>query len=197
MLRITGFGSKIAKELITMLPDNEAYSRILPNDITGKEGDRYLFCQGYMEGEGPLSSVSEAKTWAINYTTIVRACEKIFTENPCARVCIVGSESGISGSFDRAYAGSKAAIHNYVETRNLIYPAQQLVAVAPSIIRDAGMTVRRKDQNRVSRRASGHPRMRFPNSIEVARLIHFLLYVDAGFICNTVIRMNGGEHVRK
>jgi NAD(P)-dependent dehydrogenase (short-subunit alcohol dehydrogenase family) len=75
-----------------------------------------------------------------------------------------------------------------------IKPQQQIVCVSPGIIEDAGMTVRREDRVNLARRRDMHPKRRFLRAIEVARMIHFLLYVDEGYTSGVVIRMNGGAH---
>ena len=108
---------------------------------------------------------------------------------------MIGSESGFAWGFDGAYAGAKAALHCYVENKPL-RPKQQLVCIAPGIIEDAGMTERRMDKENLEKRRKDHPKHRFLTSDEVAKLAHFLLYVDQGYISNVVIRMNGGDHAR-
>ena len=74
----------------------------------------------------------------------------------------------------------------------LFGPQQQLVAVAPSIIEDSGMTKVRTDHENLAARCQANPKGRFLKAIEVARLVRFLLYDDKGYINNTVIEMNGG-----
>lgn len=177
---VYGKGSRIAEELAAMAPPGE--------------DDRYVFCQGYLAGRSATDHdvQTAGETWRVNFVNVAQACDAIFAENSMARVVVVGSESGFSGSYDPAYAGAKAALHLYVETKEL-GPNQQLVAVAPGIIGDAGMTTRRPDQRDLNRRALQHPKGRFVTSVEVARLIRFLLYDDQGFITGTVIRMHGGR----
>ena len=59
--------------------------------------------------------------------------------------CVIGSESGFVGSFDRAYAAAEGS--DYIGTSRRRYckehSGQQLVCVSPGIIGDAGMTTRR------------------------------------------------------
>ena len=55
------------------------------------------------------------------------------------------------------------------------------------------MTLRRTDRDRLERRAAKHPKRRFLDAADVARLVHFLLYVDRGYVSGCVIRMHGGE----
>ena len=56
------------------------------------------------------------------------------------------------------------------------------------------MTERRQDVENLQHRQEKHPKRRFLEAAEVARMIHFLLYVDEGYTTGVVIRMNGGEH---
>jgi NAD(P)-dependent dehydrogenase (short-subunit alcohol dehydrogenase family) len=124
---------------------------------------------------------------------VIAACDQVFDERELARVVVIGSESGFSGSYDSAYAAAKAGLHAYVETKRL-KPRQQLVCVAPGIIADAGMTTRRPDKDALAARALEHPKRRFVTALEVAKLIRFLLYDDIGYLSGITIRMNGGQH---
>jgi hypothetical protein len=54
------------------------------------------------------------------------------------------------------------------------------------------MTLRRDDTENLERRREEHPKKRFLTSLEVAKMVHHLLYVDEGYTTGTVIRMNGG-----
>ena len=195
MIVATGFGSAIVKELIPLLPPSERPQRATLDDIP-PNADRYLLCHGLLrpKATGLQTDAELAESFLVNCGTTIRACEMILDGNDKARICIVGSESAYTGSYDGGYAAAKAGLHSYVESKRLTYPAQQLVAVAPSIIGDAGMTLRRTDRHDVERRAQMHPKARLIKSIEVARLVHFLLYVDNGYLSGVVIRMNGGAH---
>lgn len=197
MIAINGIGSAIAKALIEMLPEGEEARRMdLP--AGGAEGSpgftRYVFLQGLLPGMalGDHNDRGAGEVFAVNFVQVAQECDAILETNPQARIVVVGSESGFSGSYDMAYAGAKAALHLYVETKRL-QPGQQLVGVAPSIVSDAGMTTRRTDTERLAERRTTHPKGRFLMAREVARLIHFLLYRDEGYLSGTVIRMHGGE----
>lgn len=194
MIAINGMGSQIAKELLALLPEGEeAVGYKLPGRAP-IEADRFVFCQGYLAGKsaGEHDDHSAGETFTVNFLDIAAACDRIFAGLDHARVVVVGSQSGFSGSYDTAYAGAKAALHTYVETKRL-GPEQQLVAVAPGIVADGGMTTRRKDQRDLVQRELSHPKGRFLLACEVARLIRFLLYDDSGYLSGTVIRMHGGE----
>jgi NAD(P)-dependent dehydrogenase (short-subunit alcohol dehydrogenase family) len=192
MLAVTGYRSKIVQELRTLLPASEEVVRL--DDLTQPTVcDRYLLCAGVLRPK-TLRQQTEAEiaeSLAVNLIRPMQVCDKVLERNEKARICVVGSESGFTWSFDGAYAAAKAALHRYVETKRL-KPDQQLVCVAPSIIGDCSMTLRREDTESLERRRDTHPKKRFLEAIEVARLIHFLLYTDAGYTTGIVIRMNGG-----
>jgi hypothetical protein len=64
------------------------------------------------------------------------------------------------------------------------------------MILDSGMTQRRTDTENVRRAERASPKRRLLTAREVARLAHFLLYVDEGYTSNVVIEMNGGKFAR-
>ena len=194
MIAVRGAGSAIAKELRKMIPPDEDWREIDRNADMPMEADRYLFCAGVIRPKRieAQDAAEIAESFFINAAYVIQDCERILDKNHRARICVVGSESGFSWSFDGAYAASKAAVHRYVETKRLRSPDQQLVCVAPTIIRDAGMTLSRHDLEIVDLRALTHPKGRWLTAAEVARTIKHVLYVDDGFISGTVVRMHGG-----
>jgi NAD(P)-dependent dehydrogenase (short-subunit alcohol dehydrogenase family) len=194
MIAIRGANSLIAQQLIAMLPDGERAEAIPRGASMPVSVERYFFSVGLLRSK-PLADQSEdeiAESMVANYSQVVFECDRIFSANACARVCVMGSESGYSGSFDGAYALGKARLHKYVETKRLHYPAQQLVCVAPSIVADAGMTLRRSDTDGLERRRWAHPKRRYLAAMEVAQMVKHLLYVDRGYTTGTIVRMHGG-----
>lgn len=194
ILAVSG-SSTIFGSLKNLLPPREVVEQVSrPWDLP-IEADRFLILNGFLSGKSTLDQSQQERTdtWEANYAQVVRAVDRILSANPVARICVIGSESAISGSFDTGYADAKAALHQFVETTKT-GPRQQLVAIAPTIIEDSGMTSRRADQDRVAERARTHPKQRHLISSEVARLVYFLLYVDRGYLTGTVVRMNGGSH---
>ena len=199
MFLMSGWNSAISAEVrrIVRLKQDEHFERFDDGKVDVTTPERFLFCQGVLHGKSALM-MSEEDIWQtahINMNNVIDRCERVLGVNSKARICIIGSESGIVGSFDRFYAAAKAGIHQYVETRRLL-PGQQLVAIAPNVISDAGMTLRRADVARLEQRRLNHPQRRFCTSAEVAEAVVFLLYGDRGYINNTVVRMNGGEHAK-
>lgn len=192
MLAVTGYRSKIVEELRKLLPPEEEVVRL--DDLRSvTDCNQFVLCAGLLRprqlfGQGDAEI---AEGLEVNLIRPMLLCDQILSRNNQARIVVMGSESGFSWSYDGVYAASKAALHRYVETKKL-KPDQQLVCVAPSIIADARMTLERKDVENLERRRDAHPKGRFLAAAEVARMIHFLLYVDEGYTTGTVIRMNGG-----
>lgn len=191
MIAIAGSGSKIAEEFMA-LSTEECRGVRLGTMIPG--ATKYLICSGLLHGRsiGQMMPDQIAGTFAVNFADVATFCDGLFNVEPEARVVVIGSRSGIHGSFDMAYAGAKASLHLYVSTKKL-GPAQQLVCIAPGIIADAGQTVRRHDQERVEERARNHPKGRHCTSREVASLAAWLLGDDGEFVSGCTIRMDGGE----
>lgn len=205
-LIVTGARTTIVQELTKLLPEGEDVLRLgadlnnlelsklrasVPdNDINGTR--RYLFASGLLRAKniGDQTGKEIVESLAVNLISIVQLCEYILQTQSDARICVVGSESGIRGSFDTTYALAKAALHSYIQWRK-ISENQQLVCIIPGMVADSGMTTRRKDQNQVGIRARNHPRGRLLMAKEVAQAIYWLLYVDKGYISNSIIDMTG------
>lgn len=195
MLVATGWHSAITQALLPMLDGEEARRAEAHAGDLPLDAERYLFAAGIIRAKrrAEQSPAEIAETLAVNACDVIRACQRIFAVNEQARICVIGSESAYAGSFDETYAEAKRLLHAYVETARLRHPGQQLVAIAPGIIADAGMTLRRIDKERVEARAAAHRKRRHVSAEEVARLVRFVLYEDRGFLSGTVIRMHGGE----
>lgn len=196
MIAIRGAASVIAQSLVPLLPEGEVVAEVGRRDAPPLGAERYLFCQGVINPARIVhqSDLTVAKTFLVNAGRVIRDCDRILEANDRARIVVIGSESGFAGSFDGAYAAAKAALHRYVETKRLRTADQQLVCIAPTIIRDAGMTTSRHDIADVDRRGEQHPKGRWLTAAEVARVIRFCLYEDRGYLTGAVIRMNGGAH---
>ncbi len=193
-LAIRGAASRIAETLLPMLPAGERVVNVGRGEPIPLNADRYLFCAGVLFGQATPTPLEIADTFDVNFFAVRRACEAIFDANDAARVCVIGSESAIAGSYDMAYAASKRCLHDYVERKQLRTSQQQLVCVAPSIVEDCEMTTGRKDRDVLARKRAAHPKRRFLRAEEVARLVRFALYEDDGYLSGVVLRMNGGAH---
>jgi short-subunit dehydrogenase len=144
----------------------------------------FVLCAGVLHGKRilELTGPQIIECLAVNTVNVIRLCEHIFDRVDNAAICVVGSESGWKGSYDELYAASKAAVHAYVKTRRVPKRFQQLVAVAPPIIIDAGMTTRRPDFELINRSAR-----KMTTSLHVAQKIRELL-VDSN-LQNQVVSM--------
>ena len=132
----------------------------------------------------------------INLTSIIRICEIALNTNPKARIIILGSESGLKGSYDIIYALTKSSIHKYVEERKIKYKDQQLLCLAPSTISDGKMTLKRKDKKNVKKSININPKKRGINSKEISIFIYKLLFEITDYVSNTTIHINGGKFSR-
>jgi NAD(P)-dependent dehydrogenase (short-subunit alcohol dehydrogenase family) len=193
MLAVTGYNSRIVQELLPLLPEGEELVAISDRGAVMEEARRFLFCAGVLRPARLTSQTEDeaAETMEVNCFRPIRLCEHILERFDDARICVIGSESAYTWSFDDAYAASKVAVHRYVETRKL-GPKQQLVCIAPSVIGDCSMTTSRADTENLERRRQENPKQRFLRAAEVSKLIHYCLYVDEGYLSGTVIRLNGG-----
>ena len=154
--------------------------------------DRYLLAMGHLwpsclrdQGTNEVK-----RSLAINLIAPMRIIDRALEMNPEARICVIGSESGLRGSFNEVYGAAKAGLHHYIETRP-VGPDQQLVGIAPSMIEDSGMTTRRADQENVDARREAHPKGRLLMAREVAALAFHLLFSEGTFATNIVIPMLG------
>lgn len=188
LIGLVGASSLIAQELASQTSDPvvEGHFDEMPLDL-----HRYLICCGYLAGRAlsEMTDEESARTWDLNFFQPARFCDRLFAANHRARVCVIGSESGFSGSFDMAYAGAKAALHLYVETKRLLHAEQMLIALAPHIIWDTGMTQRRPDTEVLALRCGGNRLGRWLTAGEVAREAHHLLFRASASLSGTIVRM--------
>ncbi len=132
----------------------------------------------------------------INLLSIIKICEIALSYNKNVQIFILGSESGLKGSYDIIYGLTKSSIHKYVEERKIFYKNQQLVCIAPSTIMDGKMTLNRKDKNNVKKSISDNPKKRGLYSKEISKLIYDLSFNNSKYVSNTVIHVNGGKFSR-
>jgi NAD(P)-dependent dehydrogenase (short-subunit alcohol dehydrogenase family) len=217
-LLLTGSKSKICTELLKLvavacLPGRrEGQLDCEPittqhdmSDIDGIDNltDLVLSCDRIVLAHGcispkPYKEMTEKEilySMKVNLLSIVKIIE-IALANPQVRIAVVGSESGLKSSRAVVYGLAKAALHKYIEEKKIKYPDQQLVCVAPSLIGDTGMTIRRHDQDKVQEVIANHPKKRALLAKEVSQMIYYLLFTDLGYTSNVVIHMNGGKFAR-
>lgn len=186
---ICGGRSAIAREFQLAVEDEKIHKADMLSMPLGF--DRYLICSGFLAGERItlITPENAVLTWQQNFIRIAALCDRIFTVNDHARIVVLGSESGFSGSHDMAYAGAKAALHLYIETKQLSHPEQMLVGLAPHIIWDSGMTQRRSDLAELEERGRATRLGRWLTAEEVAHGAHHLLYGASPALSGQVIRM--------
>ena len=208
---IIGKNSKIAKEFIkkisksvtVMKPSKTEWDMKDINFDSNKikqikKMDKILLLQSIITSAPILTRKSEDifSQISINLLSVVKICEIALQYNKNVKIVILGSESGIKGSFDIVYALTKTAIHKYVEERKIKYPKQQLLCVAPSTIIDSKMTIARKDRYNVIKSIKNNPKKRGLSSKEVSNLIYSLFYEQTNYLSNIVIRLDGGKFAR-
>lgn len=145
MLAVTGLRTTIVTDVLALMGgDHQRIGDYDPGPVPGCF--RYLLAAGVLPGKA-VKDQSEREMFEaawVNLLRPMRLCEAILEAQPEARICVVGSLSGLQGSFDKTYSATKAGLHSYVLHRTT-GRGQQLFCVAPGIISDAGMTVRRPD----------------------------------------------------
>ena len=132
----------------------------------------------------------------VNLISIVQICEFILNNNKNAKVFILGSESGLKGSYDTTYFLCKAALRAYVRERKLDGENQQLLLFSPSTISDAGMTTRRTDLEVLENYRRKHPKRRLLTCDEVSDIIISFMNEKFSYVSNTEIEINGGKFAR-
>lgn len=192
---IVGYKTTIAERFAATVKEREPDAVIIPcttHDVPF-DADYYLFCSGWLAGEDMqgITDGQAADTFRINFTDPVRAVDTILEMNPKAKIVIIGSLSGIKGSYDVTYAAAKAGVHLYVKTKKLVHPGQHLVCVAPGIIQDSGMTERRNDYEACMARGRDRRIGRWLMAQEVADVVHVVINQPA--FCNLVVPMSGGD----
>lgn len=135
-------------------------------------------------------------SFSINASIPVRIMEKLNNTECEFRMLYVSSESATKGSYDGTYFLSKASVEAYIRELRLKNKKSALVALAPSVIVDAGMTERRHDKENIQAAIANHPKQRLLLSSEVADACLWILRDASEYITNTVIEMNGGKFTR-
>lgn len=150
-LLCTGIGSTIIQAVKDVRPDlriarlGKRSDEVF--DFTEAEpGLRIILAAGYLAGKSDAehTDVTREETMSVNYLQPLNICEQALAEVPGVRICVIGSQSAVAGSYDTQYAMAKAMMHRWVNKQR-VQPPQQLLAVAPPIIADSGMTRRRHD----------------------------------------------------
>lgn len=210
-LFITGSNSTIGKKLIEMMPKNIEIFKPNKKELNfnnlhslKKIKNKIIASDVIVLLHSSISSKSHLKKnekekisqIKINLLSIIEICEIALKFNRNVRIFIMGSESGIKGSFDIIYGLSKSSLHKYIEERKIFYPKQQIVGIAPSTIIDGKITLKRKDKKNVKKSIYLNPKRRGILSIEISKFIYSLIFYNTDYISNTVININGGKFSR-
>lgn len=157
-----------------------------------------IYSWGVLNPERLLEQ-DEAKTWNslyINFVLPARLLEMLNQSKIKFRFVYISSESAIKGSYDATYAMGKAAMERFIREIRINKPDSSCVAIAPSMIEDAGMTVRRSDQENVVKALETHPKRRLLRSAEVAKMINWIINEGSDYLTNTTIHLDGGKFSR-
>ena len=208
---IIGSNSRIAKEFLKKLSKTSIVHQPKKRDwdmrnlkFTNaqinliKKVDKILLLQSIISPKQFLKRTEKniSSQTLVNLFSIIKISEIALKFNKKVKIIILGSESGIKGSYDIVYALTKASLHKYVEERQIKYSKQQLICISPSTILDSRMTIRRKDQSNIRRSILQNPKKRAIVSKEVSDLIYSLFYEQSDYLSNIVIRMDGGKFAR-
>ncbi len=207
---IIGKNSKISKEFIKKIKNKKIISPskfdwdMSESDFNNKKikiikkVNKILLLQSVLASQDFLKRTEKEiiNQININLISVIKICEIALRYNKKVKIIILGSESGIKGSYDIVYGLMKSAIHKYVEERRIKYPKQQLVCIAPSTIIDTKMTLKRNDKKNVIKSIKENPKKRGLKAKEIANLIYNIFYFNTDYITNTVIRVDGGKFSR-
>jgi len=145
---VTGFRTSIVRCVAEMLNAEARNIRaeVEAGNFRPNAYCTYVLAAGVLWGKAASDQfLSEIEVCAkINLVEPIYLIEQVLGANPLARIVVIGSGSAELGSFDMVYAATKAGLHGYVKNRK-VTSRQSLVCIAPPIISDAGMTLRRDD----------------------------------------------------
>ena len=135
-------------------------------------------------------------SYFVNQVLPIALMQKLNARNVDFKFLYISSESATKGSFDDTYFTAKTAVERFIREYRLKHVDSSILAIAPSTIEDAGMTLRRLDRDRVNQYRNAHPKRRFLFSDEVSDLIYFLLFRASSYLTNEVISVDGGKFAR-
>ena len=209
---VTGSNSKIAKNLVKLIPKNleiqkinsknfklENLNEIKKNTKFFKQFDTIFFFHSEIGVErlnfDNLEKIS--RSISINLLSQIYISEICLRNHKNAKIFFTGSESGLKGSFDIIYSLMKTSIHKYVEERKILFPNQKILCLAPSTIIDSNFTNKRKDQLNVKKSLKSNPKRRGLYSKEIAEIIFDIMFSKKfDYLTNTVVHLNGGKFAR-
>ena len=178
MILVTGARTTIVQAIQHLKPDEPVVRiHLRPGsdevyDFTmAPPGSRIVLAAGLLLGLKDHTADTYQRTMRANFMEPVAIIQQALGEIPGVRICAIGSQSAVAGSYDEVYAQSKQKLHRMIG-RIRTAPDQQLVCVAPPIIADSGMTQRRHDYPQVLQLRS------HCTAADVARAVVDLLWED-------------------
>ena len=209
---ITGSKSKIARDLVKLIPKSIKVTKINSKDFKFDDLNQIKKNMNYFKQFDTVFFFhSEIGTKRLNFESIegiyrsvsINLLSQIYISEIClknhkkAKIFFTGSESGLKGSYDIIYSLMKASIHKYVEERKILFPNQKILSLAPSTIIDSNFTKNRKDQKNVNRSIKINPKKRGLYSKEIAEIIFEIMFSKKfNYLTNTIIQLNGGKFAR-
>ncbi len=207
---IIGKKSKIAKEFLKKVKNADVFCPLKNNwDMKNLDfknshikkitnADKILLLQSVISSKKFIkrSQREILDQVTINLMSVIKICEIALEKNKNVKIIVLGSESGIKGSYDIVYGLMKTSLHKYVEERRINHSKQQLICISPSTIIDSRLTFKRKDQKNILKSVRNNPKKRGIMSFEIAELIYNIFYKTTDYITNTVIKVDGGKFTR-
>ena len=171
----------------------DALQHSIENVVQDSHTSRFIIFSGYLNNKKITDQRRSeiVNSMFINSIGPVLFCEYVLEKIENARIILIGSESGIKGSYDLSYALAKSSLRMYIRQRK-VKPEQQLVLVSPSTISDLGMTRRRKDLDRLNTYRTNHPKKRFLDSLELSHILKGIMESSV-YLTNTEIELCGGK----
>lgn len=160
--------------------------------------DVVIFCTGYLPGKAlidytdtDLYNVMEA-----NILVVLRTIKTLLPYiNAEASVIFIGSISGTAGSFDEAYAASKASLVGL--TKSLAKKSRNNIrynCLAPGLIEDTKMSKQLSDEE-ISNHKKQTPTGQLVQSDQIAKICVDLCKPHWNSLNGQVININGGRYV--
>lgn len=156
--------------------------------------NRILIASGLLMGMSSTEKTASEKmeSLRVNLAFPVALAEMLLKRYPLIDILMIGSESGVKGSYDTEYALAKAALAMYVRER-AVGATQKLNLLSPSLVLDSPMTQRRKDL--LDLQPQSFPKARFLSVSEVWGLVENV-FSSSEYLCNSVISLDGGKFAR-
>jgi short-subunit dehydrogenase len=132
------------------------------------------------------------RSYKTNLILPVLISELLLSKFNNVKILLIGSESGVKGSYDTEYWLSKAALLSYAKERK-VKTHQQLNILCPSVVKDSPMTENRHDSKELNELTA--PKGRFLSASEVVKLSQQVFKNE--YLCNTSINLDGGKFARQ